>query len=327
LATFWVVQAMATWRQRDYWGAMITWTRAYALIQAGARQGLLAMPLKSEIFPGIGEPDYLEGEWYDWAVADLLLHEWQEAIGEAEQSVTTMHGRTPNLEDIAIVRAAGECHALRGEWAQALTCAQYCRKSNQQDSLDHSTMDYLNAAIASLEVGDEPTYLELREEMATRFKDADEVAPWRLLEVGLVRPLEERVGPIFNNVAAGLARWSRNETNDYWGSMLSSLHSYRRGDYAGAMDLARQSLTRLGDGPQLPNAELSIISALSLNQLGNPSAALSELDRAESVLRTGFDLEYDIWHWRHWILVRLLLQEANASIPQPPHPQPGAAPR
>jgi len=209
------------------------------------------------------------------------------------------------------MRAAGEWHALHGEWAQALTCAQFCRQSNQQDSLDHATMDYMNAAIAALELGDENTYLQLREEMATRFKEAHEVAPGRTLEVGLLRPLDQRLAPLFDNLAAELGGWARHETNDHWGLMLLSLHAYRRGDYAGTMDLAHQSLARLWDGAPLPNAELSVISALALNQLGHPSAARSELDRAESLLRTGFNLEYDVWHWRHWVLFRFLLQEAR----------------
>jgi hypothetical protein len=34
-----------------------------------------------------------------------------------------------------------------------------------------------------------------------------------------------------------------------------------------------------------------------------------------------------IWHWRHWILVRFLLQEARGLISQAPPPQPSAAPR
>jgi len=328
LATFWLVQAMATWRTKDYWGAMVpAWTKAYALLQAGARQGLVMLPVKSEIFPGMSEPDYLEGTWYDWAVADLLSREWDEMIGQAEQALIRVHDRTPNLEELAIIRAAGECHALRGEWAQALACAQHCREFNQQDSLDHATMDYVNAAIACLELGDEKTFLRLREEMVTRFKDADEVAPWRCLEAGLLRPIDDRVAATFNNFATGLAGWTRKETNDYWGLMLLSLHSYRHGDYTGAMDLASQSLARLRDGAQIPKAELSIILALSLNQLGNRSAALSELDRAESVIRTGFDLDFDVWHWRHWVLVRLLLQEARGLIPQSPPPQPSAAPR
>ncbi len=327
LTTVTLIRAMAGWQSKDYWGAMVMWARFDALAQVGARQGLVMLPVKSGIFPGLSEPDYFEGAWYDWAVADLLLREWDDMVDQAEQSVNRAPGRTPGLEELAIVRAAGEFHALRGEWAQALTCAQYCRRSSQQDSLDHATMDYLNAAIACLELGDEKTYLQLREEMAARFKDADEVAPGRCLEVGLLRPLDDRVAPTFNHFAAGLAGWSRNETNDYWALMLLSLHSYRQGDYARAMDLVRESLARLRDGTPLPTAELGIVSALALNQMGNHSAALSELERAEGLVRTGFDPDYDMWHWRHWVLVRLLLQEARGLMPQAPPPQAGAPPR
>jgi hypothetical protein len=77
--------------------------------------------------------------------------------------------------------------------------------------------------------------------------------------------------------------------------------------------LARQSHDRIHDGAQLPHDELGIISALSLNRLGNRSAGLSELDRAVSVIWTGFNLDYDVWHWRHWIPVRYLLKEAHDS--------------
>jgi tetratricopeptide (TPR) repeat protein len=327
LATFSIIQTMASWQLKDYWGAMITWTKGYALVEAGARQGHVTLKVATQIFPGISEPDYLQAPWYDWAVADLLLRECDEMIGQAEQSVSTRHGQAPSLADLAIVRAAGERHALRGEWSDALRCAQYCLKSNQQDSLDHATMDYVNAAIASLELGDEKTYLRLREEMTTRYKNTGEVAPWRTLEAGLLRPIDDRVAATFKDFAAGLADWSRKETNNYWGLMLVSLHSYRLGDYDSAMDLARQSLARLRDGTRLPNAELSIILALSLDRQGNRSAALSELDQAESVIRTGLDLEYDMWHWRHWVGVRLLLQEARGLISQTPPPQSSAPPR
>jgi hypothetical protein len=104
--------------------------------------------------------------------------------------------------------------------------------------------------------------------------------------------------------------------------MLLSLHSCRKGNHANALDLAHQSLARIPDGVQLPHAELGIISALALNQLGNPSAALSELNRAERVIQTGSNLDFDVWHWRRWVLVRLLLQEAQSLIRQMPPPQP-----
>jgi len=297
---------------------MVTWTRGYALIQAGASQGLVTLTERPEIFPGVSESDFLQAPWYDWAVANLLLREWDETIRDAEQSVSRTESHARGVPELAILRAASQWHALRGEWSEALRCAQFCIEANQQDTIDHATSDYVNAAIAALELGDEKDYLRVREEMATRFKDTGEVAPWRALEAGLLRPIDDGIAATFENFASGLERWSRHETNDYWGLMLVSLHLYRKGDYAGAMDVALQSLARLRDGTRLPAAELSIIQALCHNQQGNHSAAFSELGRAESAIRTGFNLDYDVWHWAHWIQVRLLLKEAHAAIPQSP---------
>jgi hypothetical protein len=329
LATFTLIQAMATWRLRDQWGAMIVWTRAYALIQAGARHEMVPLKVRSEIFPGLSEPDYLQAPWYDWAVADLLLREWDEMVGEAERSVSSTRGRTLSLEEIAIVRAAGEYHALRGDWSDALRCSRDCVQSNQQDSVDHATMDYLNAAIACLELGDEETYLRLREEMAARFKDASDVASLRTLEVGLLRRFDVHAGAGLEPFVRVLTRRVQEgkDQNDYWDRILLSLHEYRIGNFANSMDFARQSLTRLQEGGRVPDAAVSVLLAMSLSRSGNRSAASSELNRAESVLQTGFDLDYDMWNWRRWVLVRLLLREARGLISQSPPGPPGAAPR
>jgi tetratricopeptide (TPR) repeat protein len=315
LATGLIIRTMGTWRLKDYWGAMVTWTKGYALVQAGARQGLVTLTVGPEIFPGVRESDFLQAPWYDWAVAELLVREWDEMIRDAEQTVSRTQSNARDLDGLAIVRAASEWHALRGEWSEALRCAEYCLRSNHQDTIDHATVDYVNAAIASLESGDEKNYLRIREEMGRRFIDTGEVAPWRALEIGLLRPVDDSVSASFEKFATGLARWSQNQTSDYWGFMLVSLHCYRKGDYAGAMDMTRQSLARLRDGTQLPAAELSIIRALCLNQQGNQSAALSELVRAESAIQTGFRSRLRMWHWRRWIVVRLLLQEARAAVP------------
>jgi hypothetical protein len=329
LATFTLIQAMATWRLRDQWGAMVVWTRAYALIQAGARHEMVPLKVRSEIFPGLSEPDYLQAPWYDWAVADLLLREWDEMVGEADRSVSRTRGRTLSLEEIAIVRAAGEYHALRGDWSDALRCSRDCVQSNQHDSVDHATMDYLNAAIACLELGDEETYLRLREEMAARFKDASDVASLRTLEVGLLRRFDVHAGAGLEPFVRVLIRRVQEgkDQNDYWDRILLSLHEYRIGNFANSMDFARQSLTRLQEGGRVPDAAVSVLLAMSLSRSGNRSAALSELNRAESVLQTGFDLDYDMWNWRRWVLVRLLLREARGLISQAPPGQPGAAPR
>jgi len=328
LATFSLVQTMAAWQLKDYWGAMITWTKGYALVQAGAREGQVTLTGGAQIFPGISEPYYLQAPWYDWAVADLLLRECDGMIGEAEQSVYRMPARTPSLEHVAILRAAGERHSLRGEWSDALRCSNFCLESNQGDSLDHATMDYVNAAIACLELGDQNAYLRLRQEMTSRFKDPDEKTAERVLQVSVMRTFDDQTAARLETLTAVLRRAllkqpTRNHT-EY--SQRLALYEYRRGNYLDAMDSARRSVANVR-AVALPNAMECVISAMSLQQIGNRSAAQLELERAKNLIETGFDLEFDMWHWRQWVFVRLLLQEARDLMPQPPPGERGSAPQ
>ena len=98
---------------------------------------------------------------------------------------------------------------------------------------------------------------------------------------------------------------------------------------AGADPAAESALDRYGDQAVLylyerpyekPEAEEREWLALM-------AEAAAELDRAESVIQAGFNLDYDIWHWRHWVQVRLLLREARGLIPQAPLNAPSVAPR
>jgi len=327
LATFSLIQAMGTRQLKDYWGAMMSWTRAYTLVQAGASQGLVALTARSEIFPGISEPDYLQAPWYDWAVAALLLREWDEIVGEAERSVSRMPGGAPSLEQIALIRAVGQWHALRCEWSGALRCSQSCLQSNQGDSLDHATMDYEDFAVACLQLGDRNGYLRLREEMASRFKDPDERTAERALTVGLMQSLDDQAAVRLEPSAALLlARTlaNGNETPTY--PILLGLLEYRRGHYTKAIEWVQRSLPKLPN-VALPNAMDRVILAMSLHQIGNRSAAHLELERAKNLIATGFDLEFDVWHWRDWVFLRLLLREANALMSQAPLLEPDSAPR
>jgi len=327
LATFSLIQAMGTWQLKDYWGAMISWTRGYTLVQAGASQGLVALTARSEIFPGISEPDYLQAPWYDWAVAALLLREWDEMVGEAERSVSRMPEGAPSLEQVALIRAVGQWHALRCEWSGALRCSQSCLQSNQGDSLDHATMDYEDSAVAFLQLGDRNGYLRLCEEMASRFKDPDERTAERALTVGLMQSLDDQAAVRLEPSAALLlARTlaNGNETPTY--PILLGLLEYRRGHYTKAIEWVHRSLPKLPN-VALPNAMDRVILAMSLHQLGNRSAALLELEHAKNLIATGFDLEFDVWHWRDWVFLRLLLREADALILQAPLSEPNPAPR
>jgi tetratricopeptide (TPR) repeat protein len=328
LATFCLVQAMASWQLKDYWGAMMTWTKGYVLVQAGARQGLLTVAARSEILPGLGEPTYLQAPWYDWAVAGLLMREWDETLAQADQSVRLALDGPPALEQVALVRAVGQWHALRGEWSDSLRCSQFCLKANQADSLDHATMDFYDAAVACLELGDQTRYLRLRDEMASRFQDPDERTAQRTLSVNLILPIDARTATRLEPFAARLTRalQERTSENDFVSSILLALFDFRRANYTNAIAGARRSAANIS-GVAMPNALQHLIVAMSVFQLGNHSAAAEELEPVQNVITTGFNLDFDMWHWRDWFLVRSLFREASSTFSPSAPPQPGAAAR
>src|SRR5262249_12865882 len=142
----------------------------------------------------------------------------------------------------------------------------------------------------------------------------------RALTVGLMQSVDDRAAVRLEPFAALLARTlvNGNETPSY--PILLGLLEYRRGHYTKAMEWVHQSLPKVPN-VALPSAMDRVISAMCLHQLGNPSAAALELEHARRLIETGFDLEFDMWHWRDWVLVRLLLREANALIPQAPLPE------
>jgi len=188
-------------------------------------------------------------------------------------------------------------------------------------------------AVARGEAGAERSYWLLRKEAAMRFKETeDKSVAERVLKVNLLRPFDEPTAASLEPFANVLARLlpsasetlRRTNTNEAEYSMLLGLLAYRRGDYAKAKDWAQRSLD-VASGKALPNAADFIILSMSLHQLGNRSVARLQLEQAETLIRTGFDLDFDIWHrsgavlltnWRDWVSVRLLLHEAKALISQ-----------
>ena len=330
------IKAMACWRLRDYWGATVDWIEGYELMLARSKQKHAALGATSEAFPGMAEPDSLEGAWYDWVIADLLMREWDGMLSEVEQSVDSMQRRAQSPENAALFRALGEWHAIRREWGQARQRFDSCLRCDQKDTWDHATMDYYDDSITCLELGNESAYLRLREEAAERFKDMDNTSnAERILKISLLRPTAgNAIATLrpFADVLAGKLRnlgESEKQTDPYiaWYSMLLGLFEYRRGNYAGAMDWAHQSLETATGIVALPNATDRVILAMSLYQLGNQTAARLELEQAKTLLQNGFDLEFDMWHWRDWVFVRILLEEASLLMPEESSPTSTTAPQ
>src|SRR5208283_1489638 len=87
-ATTSLLKAMSGWRLAGYKEAAANWNRAYELIHAKSQEGLDIGSASSTLFPGT--PEDLEGSWYDWVIADLLMRECDELFAQSERALDSM---------------------------------------------------------------------------------------------------------------------------------------------------------------------------------------------------------------------------------------------
>jgi tetratricopeptide (TPR) repeat protein len=322
-ATTSLIKAISGWRLAGYKEAAANWNQAYELIHVKSQEGLAIGSAPSTLFPGTAED--LEGPWYDWVIADLLMRECDELFAQSERTLDSMSkSDSPSKDTIVdLARALGEWHAVRGEWEQARNCFSKLFKNG--DARDH----FISAIIA-LKLGDEPGFLRVRDQAISRFNGTTEDWGYEsVMQAGLLQPLDNAsaaaLDPFVQFLDRAVASAGPLKEGTYvpasWDLTLLGLFEYRRGNYAKALDCCQRSLvtcTYLA----MPAATDRVIRAMCFSKLGDNASARSELDGAKSLVQTGLNIGYDRWSWPAWILARLLLQEADSMMPPAPPPEP-----
>jgi hypothetical protein len=322
-ATTSLIKAMSGWRLAGYPEAAANWNQAYELIHAKSQEGLDVGSASSTLFPGT--PDDLEGSWYDWVIADLLLRECDELFAQSERTLDSMSKSNSVSKDtvVALARALGEWHAVRGEWEQA-------RNRFSQLSEGGVARDYFLSAITALKLGDESGFFRIRDQAITRFNGTTEA--WgdeNVMQAGLLRPLDNTSAAALEPFAQFLERAVASAgplkegtfVPASWDLALLGLFECRRGNYAKALDCCQRSLVTC-TYMAMPAATDRVIRAMCFSKLGDNASACSELDGAKSLVQSGLNFGYDRWNWPAWVFARLLLQEADGLIPQAPPPEP-----
>jgi hypothetical protein len=322
-ATTSLLKAMSAWRLAGYKDAAANWNRAYELIHAKSQEGLDIGSAPSTLFPGT--PEDLEGSWYDWVIADLLMRECDELFAQSERTLDSMFKSNALSKDtvVALARALGEWHAVRGEWEQA-------RSRFSQLPEDGGTRDYFLSAIIALKLGDESGFFRVRDQGISRFNGTTEA--WgheNVMQVGLLRPVDSTsvaaLEPFaqFLERAVASAEPLKEETfvPASWDLALLGLFECRRGNYAKALDYCQRSLVSC-TYMAMPAATDRVIRAMCFSKLGDDARARSELDGAKSLVQGGLNIGHDRWNWPAWVFVRLLLQETDGLIRQAPPPEP-----
>jgi serine/threonine protein kinase len=325
LATVSLIRAMCFWRQFDYEEAMADWAQGCELIQAKSQQGLDIGGTAPKLFPGT--PQDLEGDWYDWAIADLLKRECDELFAQSDQILESRSKSDLSSKNIvaSFPSTLGEWHAIRNEWERARYCFEYVQQFELDDG--HAARNYYEEALAELKLGDQTSFIRLRDVALNRFKGTtNEDAAQHIMKLALLSPTSDSSTAELQPTVQFLERAEANaearagqsgsEANyAAWDLMLLGLSEYRHGNYAKASNLCRHSLdfcTYLS----IPAIQDRIILAMCYHELGNDARARVELDGATSLAESDLNTGVDSWNWREWVFVRLLLQEANGLIPQ-----------
>ena len=327
-ATTSLIKAMSGWRLAGYQEAAANWDQAYELIHAKSQEGLDIGSAPSTLFPGT--PDDLEGSWYDWVIADLLMRECDELFAQSERTLDSMSKSNSAFKDtvVALARALGEWHAVRGEWEQA-------RSRFSQLPEDADARDHFISAMAALKLGDESGFSRVRDQAIRRFNGTTEAWGYEnVMQTGLLRPLDSAsaaaLEPFVQFLERAVASAEPLKEGTYapasWDLALLSLFEYRRGNYGKALDYCQRSLVTC-TYMAMPAATDRVIRSMCFSKLGDDASARSELVGAKSFVQSGLNIGYDKWNWPAWVFVRLLVQEADGLTPQAPPPRPSAAPR
>jgi len=327
LCTTSLIKAMSEWRMSQYPYAVADWTEAWELIQARSQQGLNLEKNTPALFPGTRQD--LDGSWCDWVIADILMAECDQLFAHSDQSLDLTSRSTDDT--VLLARALGEWHAARCEWAPARTHFEFVRQSQQQDEVRASD-DYYQEALALLELGDEASFVRLRDRALNRFRGTTNLATAEyVLKAVLLRPpgtATSYLDPFAQDLARAVISGQPIKgpySPASWDLMLLGLLEYRQGNFAKALDLCRESLGACVYDP-LPSVTDGFIMAMSFHKLGDDASARLAFNRANSLVQSGILWESDKWNWREWAFARLLLQEANGLIPSLPAPVMPAVP-
>src|SRR4029453_12999833 len=218
-----VTQAMAHWRLDQYPEGFTELSRA---------QERIDLVFKNEL--NLNPNNDPAQNWFDWAIARILLRECQERVLESDRSLARMTVPPPSVESAAKYRVLGEWHAVRQEWGDAAERLGALVKVDRLDSWDTITLDYFKLSLALVEAGRRDDFTRFREEIVARYGHptnataANRViksslllpAPRQFLE--LLEPHARACEEVINNSSVYVAAWS---------SLSLALLAYRKGNY------------------------------------------------------------------------------------------------
>ena len=224
----------------------------------------------------------------------------------------------PTLDGVSVFRSVGEWLALQGRWQQAADRYSALLKIDKLDRSTQIALDRQAGGIVFIEAGYPERFGDAWQSSATGY-----IKTWRpgFLLASLLLPLNQSQIETLKATAESLEEHvnelsSKNQTD--WTFLPYALWEYRRGDYKTAVQWCQRGLTQKRTAPPCA-ATLHVIQAMADEQIGQSSAACSELAQGRQLIDEKFAGSLDrgqagAGFWFDWVFARQLLQEASALI-------------
>jgi eukaryotic-like serine/threonine-protein kinase len=307
-----VIQALAYWRLGQYAEGFTELSRAQELIDPAFKNGLRLNPNN--------DPAH---NWFDWVLARILMRECQEQVLQSDRSLAETAVPAPSVESAAKYRVLGEWHALRQQWRDAAERLGVLVQVDRADGWENITLDYFKLSLALVEADKGDDFNRFREEIVARYgHTTNATAANRVIKSSLLLPAPPQLLELLEPCARTCEEVINDVYNAAWNSLSLELLEYRRGNYARASDLCRNSLA-YPERNALWTTTAQLILAMSYWRMHQYREAVPKMIEAQARIDSEFQNGLDAnpsndpeHHWFDWLLARILLRECQEQFLQ-----------
>jgi hypothetical protein len=250
----------------------------------------------------------------------------QDKMPAADDMVNGIAEIKPSLEAESVLRALGQWHALKGDWAQAAKRFNLLLEADQKDNSWAITEDLLKAGPILIERGDLKGYERFRRAAISRFTGVtDPIFAERTLKISLLTPANAAVmkslEPLAKISADSMEQAGKDPVMEAWRCISLALMAYRQNYTPTAKDWCQRCLAYKENNPARI-ATAHIIQAMSCQQLGEEDMARTELAAGRELVKAEFAKGLEAGNglegfWYDWLFARILLREAESLIEKP----------
>ena len=228
----------------------------------------------------------------------------------------------PSLDAVTALRDVGQWLGSEQRWAEATKCFARLFEIDIIDPWQTVTLDFQAYGALLADSGETQEYARFCDTLAAanqNITDGEEAS--RLLKSCLLRPIDAKLESQLQPLAGTFGMWYSaipQNQRSVWLSVPLSLWRYRTGDFSGAIQLAKRSIS----GRETWMAHRPIhdaIIAMASHALGDKPAAIAHLQTARAAVETRFASPLGVGSsgssfWYDWLFARVLVREASDLI-------------